>query len=60
MEESAINSLLTLAERLLRVFVLLLAVSNADKAMIDNVRIMQGVVNSLESPSQVSECRCLG
>ena len=49
---SAIDSLLTLAERLLRVFVLLLAVQNADESMIDNVRIMQGVVNSLESVLQ--------
>ena len=42
---SAIDSLLTLAERLLRVFVLLLA---ADVSLIDNVRIMQNVVNNLE------------
>ena len=44
---STIDSLLTLAERLLRVFVLLSAVANADVSMIDNIRIMQGVVNNL-------------
>ena len=46
---STIDSLLTLAERLLRVFVLLSAVANTDVSMIDNIRIMQGVVNNLET-----------
>ena len=45
---STIDSLLTLAERLLRVFVILLTVSSAEVAMMENVIIMQQVVNNLE------------
>ena len=43
-----IDSLLTLAERLLRMFVMLLALSSADLVMADNVRKMQEIVNQLE------------
>ena len=42
---STIDSLLILAQHLLRVFVILLS---ADVAMVENVRIMQEVVNTLE------------
>ena len=44
-----VDSLLTLAERLLRMFVMLLAVSSADLVMADNVRHMQETVNNLEN-----------
>ena len=45
---STIDRLLTLADRLLRIFVMLLAVSSADLVMADNVRNMQEVVYKLE------------
>ena len=45
---TTVDSLLTLAERLLRVFVILLAVSSADVGMMENVRIMQEVIDDLE------------
>ena len=43
-----VDWLLTLAERLLRMFVMLLALSSADLVMADNVRKMQEIVNQLE------------
>jgi hypothetical protein len=43
-----VDSLLRLAERLLRMFVMLLALSSADLVMADNVWKMQEIVNQLE------------
>ena len=45
---TTVDSLLTLAERLLRVFVILLGVSSADVGMMENIRIMQEVIDDLE------------
>ena len=45
---SKIDSLLALAERLLRIFVMLLALSSADLVMVENVRKMQEVVDNLD------------